>query len=114
VNKRNVLLKLLNVKNKPSANFWAREFSIFKRLLKKFPDENFWETVELKKVSSLLLYVNDCSGELEAVYNKFKTLSPHNVQKYQIGEKTGKKYKKTNKPKNTKQFLNTNEEKNNK
>jgi len=106
-------------KNKLGA-FWRREMAVLKRLIDKYPDEDFWLKVNFKPIPIKLKYGNKVQelyslaqlfkwpfkDELEKKYKQSK-IKLKKIEEVCISEETfGENVEVKRKPKNIKQFLN--------
>lgn len=85
--------------------FWKKENHLFKRLIAKYPDKEFWKKVELKKVPSLAIFINIDAEYLRLKYQEFKFQPETPKEEIKLGDKTGEDYNITKKPKTLKDFL---------
>lgn len=82
LNKKDFVKKLL----KENTNIvWPKEMKMVKTLLKIYPNESFWQTLELKfKLNSLCWLLSDDGRKfLNKEYKKF-TLQIHEPKKFEI------------------------------
>jgi hypothetical protein len=82
LNKKNFVKKFL--KN-PSGIIWPKEMKVVKTLFQIFPDENFWNNLELNfKLNSLCWFLSDDGRKLlNTEYKKFNLNLPE-VQKFEV------------------------------
>ena len=99
--------RLVDVPPKAPQNFWARESKCLSELIKKFPDEDFWLKVSFdSKFDSLkMLRVGYYHEELSKKYARFHYDLPK-APEIKLGEKMGKDYSVSTKPKTIRDFLN--------
>ena len=105
MNKKDLLLKLVNVPSKAPPSFWAKEYRILNSLLKKFPNMRFWEKIEVQKVSSLTLYAGEDVCEIHQKYKNFNFKPPIKNVNHKLGKKSGKDFTLQKKIKTIKQFI---------
>ena len=105
MNKKQILSKILNSPSYKNPAFWKKQYRLLNALLKKFPDLEFWKSLNVNKVNCLTLYCGENLYELQELYKKFIFQPEFKNPEINIGEKVGEDYNKTNKPRNIKQFL---------
>lgn len=85
--------------------FWKKENALFKKLITKYPNKEFWKKVRLKTVPSLAIYINAEAEYLRLKYQEFH-FQPETVkEEIKLGDKVGEDYNTTKKPKSLKDFL---------
>ena len=99
--------RLVDVPLKAPQEFWGRESKCLSALIKEFPDEDFWLKVSFNsKFDSLkMLRVGYYHEELSKKYARFHYNLPPPPE-VTLGEKMGKDYSVSTKPKTTRDFLN--------
>ena len=120
--RREIINKHLPVpkqKNKLGA-FWRREMAVLKRLIEKYPDEQFWLKVNFKPIPIKLKYGNKVQqlysltqlfnwpfkDELDQKYKQSK-IKLKEIEEVKVSEETfGENIEVKQKPKNLKDFLN--------
>ena len=105
MNKRELLKKLLHIPPKVRPSFWGKQFRILNSILKKYPDEKFWEQLQIDKVSCLSLYAGEDVHGIAEKYKRFIFQPEFKNPEYKIAEKTGEDYNTVAKPKTIKGFL---------
>lgn len=85
--------------------FWKKENALFKRLITKYPDKEFWKRVQLKIVPSLAIYINAEAEYLRLKYQEFKFQPETPKEEIKLGDKIGEDYNTGKKPKSLKDFL---------
>ena len=86
-------------------SFWAREYKLLKVILKKYPDQSFWETFVIKeKPPSLKCLLNE--GFYRYVDNFYKKHIPKiKNPEIKLGEKEGRKRKINKRIKTIRKFI---------
>ena len=51
--------------------FWKKENALFKKLITKYPNKDFWKKTQLKTVPSLAIYINIEAEYLRLKYQEF-------------------------------------------
>jgi hypothetical protein len=100
---RKIALRILS-KEEKTKEFWAREFFLLKKLIEKYPNISFWETADIKRVPSLLIYSTKDSSYLDYKYREFSFV-PEKKQQIILSEKIGEDKEIISKPRTLKQFL---------
>jgi len=93
-----------NHKNQPSA-FWTKEMTFLKKLMKKYPNIEFWKKTSLKEVTSLIAFLTSEAEYLKLKYSEFNFQPQFKNPEINIGEKTGEDYNNAVKSKTLKDFL---------
>ena len=93
-----------------SARCWAHNMSVAKRLVKKYPEESFWETFELGFFLNTLTYFFKEDGEkrlsLHFAKRKLANVEEEYKEKVVLSDtKHGEDYKLDKKPQSLKDFL---------
>jgi hypothetical protein len=100
-----ILQKHLDVPKEAKREFWAKETSIFYRLIKIYPDEEFWRKVNFDiKLKSFAYLLSCMRDDLKKKYADFLYV-PQKNEEIAIGEKVGEDYKKEIKIRTVRQFL---------
>ena len=107
--KKKIIERLIEVPEKGKRPFWAREMTLLKRLLDRWPDLNFWHKVRFgDKFPSLAYLLTDIGvGNVTRKYNEF-TFDIPQQKTYNLGDKQGKDSLIKNRNKFIKDFLNDN------
>jgi hypothetical protein len=85
--------------------FWAREMKLLNDLMSIFTNEDFWQKINLPKVSSLAILRSEYGlNTLKKLYLEFNYKIPEKVE-IPLGEKSGKDKLISKKPKTIRQFL---------
>ena len=89
--KKDIINRLVDVPQKGKRPFWAREMSLLKRLLERWPDLDFWHKVTFGDKFPSLAYLLTDYGLKKVIrkYNEFTFEVPSSTT-YNLGEKTGK------------------------
>ena len=104
--KKKIIERLIEVPDKGKRPFWAREMTLLKRLLERWPDLDFWGKVRFREKFPTLAYLlTDIGvGNVQRKYNEF-TFDIPSFKTYNLGEKIGKDSEYSPKPKSLKKFL---------
>lgn len=105
MNKRAIIRKIIDIPKKADKNFWAKEFTLLNRLLKKFPDISFWEKSSFTKVPSIAILLTTEFSKLEIQYKQFFFQLDSPNTEIKLGDKFGEDYNTVNKIKTLKDFL---------
>ena len=85
--------------------FWAREMKLLNDLMSIFPKEDFWQKINLPKVSSLAMLRSEYGlNTLKKLYLEFNYEIPKKVE-IPLGEKSGEDKLISKKPKTIRQFI---------
>lgn len=104
-NKRNVIKRLVQEPSTQKRMFWAREMKLLNSLMEIFPNQDFWQKVQVQKVPSLaVLKAANGITLLRKKYNEFNYVIPPR-QDIILGEKTGEDKILSKKPKSIRQFI---------
>ena len=90
IDKRKIVERLTNPPEKTKPFFWAKEMTIFKRLLVLYPDLNFWDVVtfngEVKSMAQLTVWPYE--DEVEFKYKQFNFVI-EKKEEIKVGETVG-------------------------
>ena len=105
--KKEIVQKLVIVPNKSKRAFWAKQMSIFNKLLEKFPSEDFWRKVQFDKKYEGMEYLFSPFGLslIRKKYRDFHYKVPPPPEFIFTDEKIGESPKLSDKPKNIREFL---------
>ncbi len=93
-----------NHKGQPSA-FWTKEMTFLKKLMKQYPNEEFWKKTSLKPVSSLVAFLTSEVDYIKLKYSEFNFQPELKNEEIKLGDKVGEDYNNSVKPKTIKNFL---------
>jgi len=97
--------KHVEIPDKCKREFWIKEMPMFYRLLKLYPNEEFWKktnfSIKLKSLAYLLGFMKE---ELKKKYAEFH-VEPEQEVEIALGEKVGEDYDKDKVIRTVKQFL---------
>lgn len=102
---RKLVTKIIHPIPKNNKDFWAKEITLLKRLIAKYPNVDFWEKGTFKKVPSFAIYLTTEDSYLFSKYQEFLFQPETDKVEIKLGEKTGEDYNKQVKPKTIKDFL---------
>ena len=105
LNKKEILFKLVFRPVKPSKEFMTKEYTLLKRILQKFPSEDFWLKSSFQQVNSLAIHIAMDMKDIEKKYRDFHYEPQYKNVEINIGEKAGQDYIIAVKPKTIKDFL---------
>lgn len=107
LNKKQIVLRLITPPKSIKGAFWTREYGILKRLMKQYPDENFWQKVHFKMDwdSICILQTDYGKSLLDKKYKEFHYKIPE-YTKIKLTEKFGCDKIIHKKPKTIRNFLN--------
>ena len=88
-----------------NTKFWTKENALFKKLITKYPNKEFWKKVQLKTVPSLAIYINIEAEYLRLKYQEFHFQPETMKEEIKLGDKVGEDYNTKKKPKSLKDFL---------
>jgi len=95
---------VINHKGKPPA-FWTKEMTFLKKLMKQYPNEDFWKKVSLKEVTSLVAFLTSEAPYIKLKYSEFNFQPELKTEEIKLGDKIGDDYNSAAKPKTIKNFL---------
>jgi len=106
LNKREIILRLVEVPSKNKRPFWAKEMKLLNGLLEEYDDINFWSKVKFSIIFPSLAYLKTDfgKGELRRKYNEFNFDIPL-PQEYYLQKKIGEDKTYPKKVKTVKDFL---------
>lgn len=105
LNKRDLIKKFVIEPKSQKRMFWAREMKLLNDLMSIFTNEDFWQKINLPKVSSLAILRSEYGlNTLKKLYLEFNYKIPEKVE-IPLGEKSGKDKSISKKPKTIRQFL---------
>lgn len=93
-----------NHKGKPTP-FWTKEMTFLKKLMKQYPNIEFWKKIQLKQVISLGVFLTFEAEYLKAKYTEFNFQPELKNEQINLGEKVGEDYNITVKTRTIKNFL---------
>lgn len=101
-----LVYRFISPVKKGDKSFWAKEMTLLKKLLEKYPDLGFWQKATLKPVPSFAIYLSTESQYVFLKYQEylFQPEAPPEPQKI-LAEKVGEDYHLSNKPRSVKDFL---------
>ena len=104
--KKNIVDRLVDVPTKGKRPFWAREMTLLNRLLKRWPQLDFWKKVNLgEKAPSLAYFLTDIGVDrITRKYNEFNFEIPP-PKAYPLGSKIGEDTPITHSCKTVSQFF---------
>ena len=107
--KKKIIERLIDVPEKGKRPFWAREMTLLKRLLERWPDLNFWHKVRFgDKFPTLAYLLTEIGiGNVTRKYNEF-TFDIPEYKTYNLEEKKGEDSQPKNNKPSLKHFLNDN------
>tara|TARA_B100000214_G_scaffold338343_1_gene283430 strand:+ start:323 stop:658 length:336 start_codon:yes stop_codon:yes gene_type:complete len=105
--KKKIIERLIEVPEKGKRPFWAREMTLLKRLLDRWPNLSFWHKVRFRdKFPTLAYLLTDIGiGNVQRKYNEFIFEIPPS-KTYNLGTKIGEDKISSRKPRSLKDFLN--------
>lgn len=73
LNKKQILLNLITPPKSTSGGFWKREYEVLNRLMKQYPDKNFWQKVKFNMEwdSIMILQTDYGKSLLDKKYKSF-------------------------------------------
>lgn len=91
INKKEIVLRIIPPPKKKIAAFFSREYKILGRLLKEFPNLDFWAKVNFNQDWDSLMILQDGFGRalLKKKYKEFHHKLPTEPD-YKISKKSGK------------------------
>lgn len=107
LNKKQILLRLITPPKTIKGPFWSREYKILKKLMAKYPSEEFWQKVHFEMDwDSLIILQSDYGNSL--LNKKYREFN-YNIPKYEkieLTNKSGSDKIVNKKPKTIRGFLN--------
>jgi hypothetical protein len=106
IDKRQVVLRLVEVPEKNKRPFWAKEMKILNGLVEEYSNPLFWHKVKFSMIFPSLAYLKTefGKGELRKKYIEFNFDIPP-AEEYNLGEKIGEDKFYPKKIKTIKDFL---------
>ena len=107
--KKKIIERLVDTPLKNKRPFWAREMTLLKRVLEKYPDLVFWSKVNFGEKLPSLAYLLTAIGasRVKRKYNEF-TFDIPSPKTYNLGEKVGEDKILSRPTKTLSSFLNSN------
>ena len=107
LNKKQIVLRLITPPSTIKGAFWTREYGILKRLMKKYPNEDFWQKIHFENDWDSLVILQSDYGKsiLDKKYKEFNYKIPK-YSKIELTDKSGCDKVITVKPKTIRGFLN--------
>ena len=106
LNKREVILRLVEIPAKNKRPFWAKEMKLLNDLIAEYDDIEFWEKVKFNMIFPSLAYLKTDFGkaDLRRKYNEFNFDIPP-PKEYNLSDKIGQDRTYSKKIKTAKDFL---------
>lgn len=97
INKKNIVFSMVKIPFSPDKFFWTKEYSLLKKIMEKFPNEEFWFKVskfivKFEIVPSLAIHVANEYIEIRKKYSEFFYTPESFEEKYVISDKIGEDY----------------------
>jgi len=107
LNKKQIVLRLITPPKSIKGAFWTREYGILKRLMQKYPNEEFWQKIHFENDWDSLVILQSDYGKslLDKKYKEFNYKIPE-YDKIELTNKSGCDRVITRKPKTIRGFLN--------
>ena len=107
LNKKQIVLRLITPPKSIKGAFWTREYGILKRLMQKYPNEDFWQKIHFENDWDSLVILQSDYGKslLDKKYKEFNYKIPE-YDKIELTNKSGCDRVITRKPKTIRGFLN--------
>jgi len=107
LNKKQIVLRLITPPKSIKGAFWTREYGILKRLMQKYPNEEFWQKIHFENDWDSLVILQSDYGKslLDKKYKEFNYKIPE-YDKIELTNKSGCDKVITRKPKTIRGFLN--------
>ena len=107
LNKKQIVLRLITPPSTIKGAFWTKEYGILKRLMKKYPNEDFWQKIHFENGWDSLVILQSDYGQsiLDKKYKEFNYKIPE-YSKIELTDKSGCDKIIKNKPKTIRGFLN--------
>lgn len=107
LNKKEILLRLITPPKTIKGPFWSREYKILKKLMEKYPNEEFWQKIhfEMDWDSIVILQTEYGDSLLSKKYKEFHYKIPDH-KKIELTNKFGCDKIINKKPKTIRGFLN--------
>lgn len=106
LNKKQIVLRLITPPKSIKGPFWTREYGILKRLMEKYPNEDFWQKIHFKNDWDSLVILQSDYGKflLDKKYKEFHYKIPE-YKKIELTDKSGCDIVINSKPKTIRRFL---------
>jgi hypothetical protein len=107
LNKKQIVLRLITPPKSIKGPFWTREYGILKRLMEKYPNEDFWQKIHFENDWDSLVILQSDYGKslLDKKYKEFHYKIPK-YKKIELTNKSGCDKVIIHKPKTIRGFLN--------
>lgn len=107
LNKKQIVLRLITPPKSIKGAFWTKEYGILKRLMQKYPNEDFWQKIHFENDWDSLVILQSDYGKslLDKKYKEFNYKIPE-YDKIELTNKSGCDRVITRKPKTIRGFLN--------
>ena len=106
LNKKQIVLRLITPPKSIKGPFWTREYGILKRLMEKYPNEDFWQKIHFENDWDSLVILQSDYGKslLDKKYKEFHYKIPE-YKKIELTDKSGCDILINSKPKTIRRFL---------
>ena len=106
LNKKQIVLRLITPPKSIKGPFWTREYGILKRLMEKYPNEDFWQKIHFENDWDSLVILQSDYGKflLDEKYKEFHYKIPE-YKKIELTDKSGCDILINSKPKTIRRFL---------
>lgn len=106
LNKKQIVLRLITPPKSIKGPFWTREYGILKRLMEKYPNEDFWQKIHFENDWDSLVILQSDYGKflLDKKYKEFHYKIPE-YKKIELTDKSGCDIIINSKPKTIRRFL---------
>jgi len=106
LNKKQIVLRLITPPKSIKGPFWTREYGILKRLMEKYPNEDFWQKIHFENDWDSLVILQSDYGKflLDKKYKEFHYKIPE-YKKIELTDKSGCDIVINSKPKTIRRFL---------
>ena len=106
LNKKQIVLRLITPPKSIKGPFWTREYGILKRLMEKYPNEDFWQKIHFENDWDSLVILQSDYGKslLDKKYKEFHYKIPE-YKEIELTDKSGYDTIINSKPKTIRRFL---------
>ena len=106
LNKKQIVLRLITPPKSIKGPFWTREYGILKRLMEKYPNEDFWQKIHFENDWDSLVILQSDYGKslLDKKYKEFHYKIPE-YKEIELTDKSGYDIIINSKPKTIRRFL---------